>query len=316
MKEDTKKDKKTTMSPMKSLVMGVIAAVVGVLIISAVVFALGLYKTGWSDSITQSIKNALSSPVAIVNGEKVSYAEFTEDVETLSNFYAVQSNSLPPGTPVPTEEEIKTLVLDRLIQTVILYEVADDLGVSITSEAVDAEYALMVQSAGSEEIVLSELQELYGWGSQQFKEKVLEPYLIQQGIQAVLKADQGRLAGAEQRANEAFERVNAGEDFATLAVELSEDPTTGSQGGSLGWFGRGAMVPEFETAAFALASGVVSSPVLSDFGYHLILVHETEEDDEGVRVRVNASHILISIGDSEAYLQSAYDSADIERNLD
>lgn len=65
-------------------------------------------------------------------------------------------------------------------------------------------------------------------------------------------------------------RLGAGEDFADLAAECSDCPS-GQDGGDLGHFGRGAMVPEFEQAAFALDVGKVSDVVATDFGYHLIV---------------------------------------------
>lgn len=62
------------------------------------------------------------------------------------------------------------------------------------------------------------------------------------------------------------------EDFSKLAKENSQDTSNASKGGDLGTFGRGRMVPEFETAAFATEVGKVSAPVKTDFGYHLIKV--------------------------------------------
>ncbi|MBR4748904.1 MAG: peptidylprolyl isomerase [Abditibacteriota bacterium] len=67
-------------------------------------------------------------------------------------------------------------------------------------------------------------------------------------------------------------KLKAGEDFAELAKEYSED-NTASKGGSLGWFDQSVnYVPEFKTAVFALEEGQVSEPVKTDFGYHLIKV--------------------------------------------
>jgi peptidyl-prolyl cis-trans isomerase D len=89
-------------------------------------------------------------------------------------------------------------------------------------------------------------------------------------------------------------RVEGGEDFAAVAQEVSEDPGSGSQGGDLGYFGRGRMVPEFEQAAFAAESGELVGPVVSPFGVHLIEVTDRraegqtsfEEARESIRNRL------------------------------
>lgn len=67
------------------------------------------------------------------------------------------------------------------------------------------------------------------------------------------------------------------EDFGKLAAELSEDLGSKAKKGDLGFFGRGKMVPEFEAAAFGQTAGVISEPVRSDFGFHLIKVLEKKE---------------------------------------
>lgn len=77
----------------------------------------------------------------------------------------------------------------------------------------------------------------------------------------------------------ALDRIRAGESFADLAVELSEDVQTADKGGSLGgWFTRDELDPAFARAAFAMATGEVSEPVLTRFGYHLIKVDRRVEE--------------------------------------
>ena len=77
-----------------------------------------------------------------------------------------------------------------------------------------------------------------------------------------------QLAAAEKLVSE----LNAGGDFAALAKKHSEDPGSADLGGDLGWVSRGVMVPEFEDAGFALNKNVISEPVKSQFGYHVIQV--------------------------------------------
>ena len=80
-------------------------------------------------------------------------------------------------------------------------------------------------------------------------------------------------AAAQAKAVAARKRALAGEDFATLAIELSEGPSA-PQGGDLGFFGRQQMVAPFADAAFALEVGQVSEVVETQFGYHVIKVEE------------------------------------------
>lgn len=82
-------------------------------------------------------------------------------------------------------------------------------------------------------------------------------------------------------------RILKGENFATLAILYSEDPGSAKEGGSLGFFGRGEMVPEFEAVAFKLKPGEVSPVVRTKFGYHILQLVERRGD------RVHCRHILI-----------------------
>jgi len=75
--------------------------------------------------------------------------------------------------------------------------------------------------------------------------------------------------------NEILEKVND-DNFAELAKELSEGPSN-VNGGSLGWFGKGAMVPSFEDAAFSLEKGEISKPIKTQFGYHIIKLDDKRE---------------------------------------
>ncbi len=77
------------------------------------------------------------------------------------------------------------------------------------------------------------------------------------------------LVKTETEAKAILERLNKGEKFANIAKQVSLCPSA-KRGGDLGNFGRGVMVKEFETAAFALGKSGTSSPIKTKFGYHII----------------------------------------------
>lgn len=87
---------------------------------------------------------------------------------------------------------------------------------------------------------------------------------------------------AKAKIDEIAAKVNAGEDFAKLADEFSEDPGNNinnvKNGGDLGWFSRGRMVQDFENKAFEMKAGEVSEAVKTSYGYHLIKVEKLGKD--------------------------------------
>ena len=98
-----------------------------------------------------------------------------------------------------------------------------------------------------------------------------------QGSPAPVKPGQKDLSDAEAlaKAQEIRKRLEGGADFAAIANQESDD-TSANNGGDLGFFHRGQMVPSFEEAAFALKPGEMSQPVKTQFGYHIIKVEATE----------------------------------------
>lgn len=82
------------------------------------------------------------------------------------------------------------------------------------------------------------------------------------------------LVETEEEAIAAKQRITDGEDFASVAKDVSTGPT-GPNGGNLGWFGPGQMVPEFEAAVADMTAGDVSDPVKTQFGWHVVTLLET-----------------------------------------
>ena len=85
------------------------------------------------------------------------------------------------------------------------------------------------------------------------------------------------LVETEIKAKEIFEKIAHGEDFGRMAKEHSKDPGSKEEGGDLGYFAEGQMVPVFEETAFKLKKGDIAQPVQSQFGWHIIKVEDRRQ---------------------------------------
>jgi foldase protein PrsA len=85
------------------------------------------------------------------------------------------------------------------------------------------------------------------------------------------------LVDDEKTAKEMKEKLDKGEDFATLAKKYSTDTATSESGGELGYFEEGTMTDEFDKKAFSMKKGEISDPVKTDYGYHIIKVEDVKE---------------------------------------
>jgi peptidyl-prolyl cis-trans isomerase D len=95
-------------------------------------------------------------------------------------------------------------------------------------------------------------------------------------IQHDADADEAAIETAESIAEELLNKIDDGADFAELAKGHSDDPGSAEQGGDLGFFARGAMVPEFDEEVFSMKTGDTSDLVHSQFGFHIIRLEEIE----------------------------------------
>jgi peptidyl-prolyl cis-trans isomerase C len=182
-------------------------------------------------------------------GIKIDEATVNEQVMTLKKRF-------------PSEAEFKSaLTKANLSETVIKAQIARGLAI----EQLVGAYVAKTVAVSSQEI-----KDFYENHPSLFKqpEQVRASHIL---IKVDPKADEGKRAKAEKKIKEIQQKLQKGEDFATLAKALSEGPSK-AKGGDLGYFSRGRMVKSFEEAAFALKPNEVSEIVETKFGYHLIKV--------------------------------------------
>lgn len=116
---------------------------------------------------------------------------------------------------------------------------------------------------------------------------IYEDNLSQYNKPEQVKARHILIQGSDDKALEKIKSIQKSvtiKNFAAIASKETQDPTGKANGGELGWFSRGRMVPEFDEAAFKMAKGTISEPIKTSFGYHLIYV----EDKQGNEVKTLA----------------------------
>jgi parvulin-like peptidyl-prolyl isomerase len=123
-------------------------------------------------------------------------------------------------------------------------------------------------------------------------------------IPVVLEPTEAARDSAVTEAEAVLAELREGRAFEAAARQYSEDPGSREQGGDLGWFGRGRMVPSFEDAAFEATVGELVGPVESPFGYHILQVVDRRPDE------VRARHILIAFESTEADRERARERAE------
>lgn len=189
--------------------------------------------------------------------------------------------------------------LDLLITNKLVEMEAEKAGIKIKDEEIQKEIDVMVESYGDEKSLKEQL-EASGSSMDALKKdivvylqtkKLVEPRITvtDDEISTYFEDNKDTFAQAEQveashilvedekTAKKVAKELAAGGDFAKLAAEYSTDTETADNGGSLGYFGKGDMVEEFEDVAFDLDINKVSDPVKTEYGYHIIKVTGKKE---------------------------------------
>jgi foldase protein PrsA len=278
------------------IILGVV--IIGILFFT--VFGLGIYNFNWKDKFTSRVYHFFPYPSSVVNYKFLSYADYADDIETLTYYYNQQSKTNPDVFSMPTQDKIKELVLERQIKDEYTNQLAKKFKVKASSNEVEAELQKIVDQAGSREAFDSMLKNLYNWEAETFKDKVLYYYLLRLKLQEKIAFDDQINQDNKKRAEEVFALVKKGDEkFEDLAKKYSED-ASGPNGGELEPFTKGQMVKEFEEAAFALNVGETSDLVRTQYGFHVIKLEEKIGEGEQTQLRVR--HILIRAKDLDTYL--------------
>jgi peptidyl-prolyl cis-trans isomerase C len=219
--------------------------------------AMLLATVGWNAAAQQQPQEASPDAViAVVNGSEISLAELQMAIE-----------GLPPQFRQAPISMLYGALLKQLVERRLAAQAAEKAGMLDNPEV-------------QRRLALARDQMLYQMYLRQIvapavtEEKLRERYLatLQDSGEEEVHA-RHILTETREDAESVLDLLRKGGDFAALAKEHSKGPS-GSQGGDLGFFKRGDMVPAFSDAAFALQAGGMSEPVETQFGWHVIKVEE------------------------------------------
>ncbi len=225
-----------------------------------------------------------ADPVVLTVGDqKITQSEFERIVSTLPEQAQAQAKSAD-GRRQLADQLVELMVLAQQARAEKLDQVPDvKTRLEIGSDQILASAVYHALATPGE----AALRAYYDAHKSEMEQVHARHILIRfQGSPVPLRTGEKDLTEAEalQKCKDLRAKIAAGAKFAEVAQAESDDAGSGQNGGDLDTFGHGAMVPEFEKAAFALKVGEVSEPVRSQFGYHLILVesHTTKSYEEAL----------------------------------
>ena len=192
--------------------------------------------------------------VATINGTQI----------TVGHLIAARQ-SLPPQYQSLTDEQHYDGILNQIVQQEILKQSAGEIGEALKYQIENEERVViagsMLETIAKEAVNDASLKAAYDAKFAEF-----EPGREYHAAHILVET--------EDEAKALIADLDAGADFADLAREKSTGPS-GPNGGDLGWFGLGMMVPEFEQVVVGMEEGTVSAPVQTQFGWHVIKLMET-----------------------------------------
>jgi peptidyl-prolyl cis-trans isomerase C len=245
-----------------------------------------------------------SDPVVLrVNGEEMLLSEFNERFMFYANNLAAQQGMQLTPEMAPMFDSLKPQYLEQLATEKVVQQEGLKRGLSVEESVIDEQIAQIKTNFDSDEAYRTALTEA-GLSSEALLRKLLaEAELSRRTIDAIrtsiqlkpyqlqLYYDQNKaqygtpaeacarhiLVETEEEAKAVQADLASGTSFEEEAAAKSIDPGSASQGGDLGCFPQGAMIPVFEEAAFNAPLNEVTDPIQSEFGYHLILPYERRE---------------------------------------
>lgn len=264
--------------------------------------------------------------VAKVNGQAITEADFNSRIANVQKTYENQGMKFDTDEGKQALTQIKSQVLEGMIASKLVMQEAKNLNLNLDDPKIkeqedqikktvgdDAQYQeWLKQQAMTEE----EVRNYFALSANVSKDVTVSDEQIktffdshqeQYGGQPEQVKARHILVATESEATDIISQLQKGADFAQLAKDKSTEPGAKDSGGDLGYFAKGQMIPEFEKAAFAQKVGTFSTtPVKTEFGYHVILVEDHKQGTQADFTKVKDQVSQDALADAKAQKFETY----------
>jgi hypothetical protein len=299
-REDVLKNARKYIYPLQQSKNRIVIITTTIVIVALVAFfsycTLALYKFGGYSSFLYRVTQVIPFPVARVDGHFVDYQNYLFELEDYVHYYQTQQDlNFSTSSGQKQLDNYKERALDKVVDDAYIEELAKQNNVTVSNQQINNQITIDREEnrlGSSQSVFQNVLKSYYGWSINDFKRE-LKTTLLAQDL--VSKLD----TGTHERANTVLGAISAGQDFATLAQQNSDDAATKSNGGQYGFLisQDNVNVPsQVVQALFKLKPGQTTGII--NTGYSL-------EIDKVISInnnQIQAAHIVFNFQDISNYL--------------
>ena len=280
-------------------VVAISAGIFAVLVVVFVVYCLlALYRFNSTSTFLYRVTQVIPFPVAKAGPDFVSYENYLFEIRHYIHYYQTQMNvdfSEDGQQQAEQLEEFRRTALQSVINDAYVKQLAREHKISVSNQEVEDQVELLRNQnrlGGSDKVFEDVLREFWNWSLDDFR-RVLHQQILAQKVVSALDVD------THARAQNVLEQLNNGGDFAELARQHSEDPSTKDNGGDYGFAIEKTnrdLSPKVVDELFRLEPGQTSGIIETPLGLEILQVRESSGGS------VRASHILFTFKDISTYI--------------
>jgi len=254
-----------------------------------IVLTLGVNLYSWHGPLVRTIVRFVPVPVATIGWQVVWASDVLEQRAALAIFNDYQASQQIPAAD--TTSDVMAAALTKTMKDLVIQRLVDSRELKITDQDVDAAFTTLVGQGTSDDEVKKNLEDLYGWTTDEFKKFVISQDLARDRLRESYAFDDALTADLKKQIDAVRAEISAdGANFAELATKYSQDDY-GASGGDIGFVPRGALVKELDDVAFSLELNQVSDVIRTKYGFHIIQAIERQGEGESLETKLRSIFI-------------------------